>query len=69
MWVSSVDLEDPLEKNMAAHASVLTWRILWTEERGRLWSIGLQRVLTQQKQLSIQHGQRLPFYTKNKCHE
>ena len=41
---SSAGQEGPLEKNMAAHSSVLTWRLLWTEERGRLWSIGLQRV-------------------------
>ena len=36
--------EDPLEKNMATHSSILTWRILWTEEPGRLQPIGSQRV-------------------------
>ena len=34
----------PLEKGMATHSSTLAWRILWTEEPGRLQSIGLQRV-------------------------
>ena len=43
-WVQSLDWEDPLEKGMATHSSVLAWRISWTEEPGRLQSIGLQRV-------------------------
>ena len=37
-------LEDPLEEGMATHASILAWRISWTEEAGRLQSMGLQRV-------------------------
>jgi len=36
--------EDPLEKEMAIHSSILAWRIPWTEEPGRLQSIGSQRV-------------------------
>ena len=36
--------EDPLEKGMATHSSILAWRILWTEEPGGLQSIGSQRV-------------------------
>ena len=36
--------EDPLEKEMATHSSILAWEIPWAEEPGRLWSIGLQRV-------------------------
>ena len=36
--------EDPLEKGMATHSSILAWRIPWTEEPGRLRSIGSQRV-------------------------
>ena len=43
-WVQSLDLEDPLEKGMATHSSVLAWRIPWTEEPGGLQSMGLQRV-------------------------
>ena len=36
--------EDPLEKEMATHSSILTWRIPWTVEPGSVLSIGLQRV-------------------------
>ena len=36
--------EDPLEKGMATHSSILAWRISWTEEPGGLQSMGLQRV-------------------------
>ena len=36
--------EDPLEKGTATHSSIPAWRILWTEEPGRLQSMGLQRV-------------------------
>jgi len=35
-WVRSLGQEDPLKKRMAAHSSILTWRIPWTEEPGRL---------------------------------
>ena len=43
-WVKSLGREDPLEKEMAAHSSILAWKILWTEEPGRLQSMGSQRV-------------------------
>ena len=43
-WVRSLGQEDPLEKEMATHSSTLAWKIPWTEERGRLQSMGLQRV-------------------------
>ena len=43
-WVRSLHWEDPLEKGMATHASLLAWRILWREEPGRLQSRGSQRV-------------------------
>ena len=36
--------EDPLEEEMATHSSILVWKISWTEEPGRLLSMGLQRV-------------------------
>ena len=36
--------EDPLEKGMAIHSSILVWRIPWTEDPGRLQSVGSQRV-------------------------
>ena len=42
--VQSLGWEDPLEKEMATHSSILAWRIPWTEEPGGLQSMGLQRV-------------------------
>ena len=42
--VRSLGREDPLEKEMATHSSTLAWKIPWTEEPGRLQSMGLQRV-------------------------
>ena len=42
--VRSLGQEDPLEKEMAIHSSILAWRIPWLEELGRLQSKGLQRV-------------------------
>ena len=44
MQVQSLGQEDPLEKEMASHSSVLAWRILWTEESGGLQSTGPQIV-------------------------
>ena len=43
-WVQFLGWEDPLEKGMATHCSILAWKILQTEEPGRLRSMGLQRV-------------------------
>ena len=43
-WVRSLVQEDPLEKDMATHSSILAWRIPWMEESGGLQSIELQRV-------------------------
>ena len=43
-WVQSLGQEDPLEKEMAIHSSILAWRIPWMEEPGGLQSTGLQRV-------------------------
>ena len=43
-WVRSLGWKEPPEKEMATHSSILAWRIPWTEEPGRLWSIDLQRV-------------------------
>ena len=42
--VPSLGWEDPLEKEMATHSSTLAWKIPWTEARGRLQSMGSQRV-------------------------
>ena len=38
-WVQSLGREDPLEKEMATHSSILAWKIPWTEEPGRLQSV------------------------------
>ena len=54
MWVQSLGGEDPLEKEMTTHSSILAWEIPWTEEAGGLQSMGSQRVVynlaTQQQQ-------------------
>ena len=42
--VQSLGWEDPLEEGKATHSSILAWRTLWTEEPGRLQSMGSQRV-------------------------
>jgi len=55
MWVQSLGGEDPLEKEMTTHSSILAWEIPWTEEAGGLQSMGSQRVVynlaTQQQQM------------------
>ena len=43
-WVRSLGREDPLAKEMAIHSSTIAWKIPWTEEPGRLQSMGSQRV-------------------------
>ena len=44
MWVPSLGREDPLEEEMATHSSILAWKAPWTEEPGRLPSMGSKRV-------------------------
>ena len=44
IWVRSLGREDPLEKEMATHTSILAWRLPWTEKPGELLSMRLQRV-------------------------
>ena len=48
----SLGREDPLEKGMATHSSLLAWRILWTEKPGRLQSVGSQSFKTERLKLS-----------------
>ena len=43
-WIESLGWEDPLEKGMATHSNILAWRIPWTEETGKLQSMGSQKV-------------------------
>ena len=54
MWetqVQSLGWEDLLEKEMATHSSILAWKIPWTEEPGRLQSMGSQRIRHETEQL------------------
>ena len=46
-WVQSLGREDPLEKEMANHTNISAWRIPWTEEPGRLQSMGITKSWTQ----------------------
>ena len=43
-WIQSLGGKIPLEEELATHSSILAWEIPWTEEPGRLQSMGLQRV-------------------------
>ena len=52
MRVQSLAWEDPLEQEMATHSSIPAWRIPWTEEPGRLQSLGSQKSWTRLKRLS-----------------
>ena len=53
--VQSLGREDPLDKEMATHSSTLTWKIPWTEEAGRLQTMGSQRV---RYDLATKHQQK-----------
>ena len=44
-WVQSLGQKNPLEKEIATHSGTLAWKIPWTEEPGRLQSMGSQRVV------------------------
>ena len=54
--VQSLSQEDPLGEGMAAHSSILAWRISWTEKPGRLQSMGLQRVRHERRNLACTHA-------------
>ena len=54
-WVRSLGWDDPLEKEMATHSSILAWRIPWMEEPGRLQSTGLQESDTTER-LDFDYG-------------
>ena len=61
MWVQSLDWEDPLEKEMAAHSSIPAWRSPWTEKPGGLQSMGVHRVSNSQTQLQLLSMQLLIY--------
>ena len=54
-WVWSLGPEDPLEKEMATHSSILAWKILWTEERG-----GIQSMRSQESDIATKQGRSVP---------
>ena len=54
-WVRSLGREDPLEKEMATHSSILAWKIPWTEEPGRLQSMGSQKSQTRLSDFTSLH--------------
>ena len=56
MWIRSPGREDLLEKGMATHSSILAWRIPWTEEPGRLQSMGSKRVGHDYSNLAHMHA-------------
>ena len=56
MHIQSLGREDPLEEGMATHSSILAWRISWTEEPGRLQSMGSQRVGHEWNDLACTHA-------------
>ena len=53
--VQSLGWEDPVEEEMATHSSILAWRILWTEDPGRLQSMGSQRARHDYSNLACEH--------------
>ena len=65
MRIRSLGQEDPLEKEMATHSSILTWKIPWTEEPGRLQSMGTEQLthtyICRKKQSSLYS---LPLFFK-----
>ena len=58
-WIQSLGWEDPLEREMAIHSSILAWETAWTEEPGGLWSMGSQIVrhnlANKQQQSEVKH--------------
>ena len=60
-WVRSLGWEDPLEKEMATHSSILAWRIPWMEETGGLQSMGLKESdTTEQLHITSLHFWAIP---------
>ena len=70
--VQSLGGEDPLEEEMATHSSILAWRIPWTEEAGRLQSVGSQKDMTERLNKDVcvfagRGGQEPPRHPKFHC--
>ena len=60
-WVQSLGQEDPLEKDMATHSSILAWEIQWTEEAGRIQSMEWQTIGHDCEISNNNHMQDLPY--------
>ena len=65
MWLWSLGQKDPLAKGMATHSSILAWRIPWTEEPGRLQSMGSQRAGHDWSDLAWTHARTGRLSAKN----
>ena len=63
MWVRFLCREDPLEEGMATHSSILAWEIPWTEEPGRLQSMGSQKDTTERLTLSLFQSVKATWWT------
>ena len=59
MWVQCLGWKDPLEDDITTHSCILTWRMPWTEELGRLQSIGSHRVRNDWSDLACMHTHHL----------
>ena len=65
-WVQSLGREDPLEKEMAIHSSILAWRIPWMEELGGLQSVGHKESDTTERLHFINYASYFPGGTSGK---
>jgi len=65
-WVQSLGQTDPLEKGMAIHSSIHAWRIPWTEEPGRLFTVygSLQVIYSIWEDVHKLNVNTIPFYTR-----
>ena len=68
MWVQSLGWEEPLEKEMATHSSILAWEISWTEEPGGLPGVTKESDITEQLNNSNQTLQRGLSYIRSFIH-
>ena len=67
MWVQSLGWADPLQEGMATHSSILAYKIPWTEEPGRLQSVGLLIQTPLRHQITTKRGLILPLPPGSSC--
>ena len=68
-WVQSLGWEDPLEKETATHSSTLAWKIPWTEEPGRLQSMGVTKSRTQLSDFTFTFRIRTKFHYRTTLYD